>query len=425
MQFKNNLLFARAADRNDPLKNFRKEFLLPKIKKQTLIYLNGNSLGLQPRQTKQFLNQELKDWAQKGVEGHFSAHRPWLHYHKNSKKVLARLTGAKTSEVVAMNQLTINLHLMMVSFYRPSAKRFKIIIEAGAFPSDRYAVESQIRFHGLKPEDALITIGPRAGEHLIRTEDIITLIQQHGDGLALVMLGAVQYYTGQFFNIRAITQAAHGVGAIAGFDLAHAIGNVPLKLHDDQVDFAVWCSYKYLNAGPGGIAGAFVHERHGNNADLPRFQGWWGHLESERFLMKDDFIPMTGADGWQVSNFPVLAGAPQLAALDIFDRAAFTQVRRKSIQLTGYLEFLLKDILNTFPYFEIITPASSSERGCQLSVRFRKNGKTIFKKLHHAGVITDWREPDVIRVAPVPLYNTFEEVFRFCSILKKSCAAVK
>jgi kynureninase len=411
--FKADQKFAKSLDRQDPLRSFRSQFLIPKNK----IYFTGNSLGLQPKNTKSFLSTELNDWAKLGVEGHFDAKRPWLYYHKFAKKTLSKIVGATPEEVVAMNQLTVNLHLMLVSFYKPSNGRFKIITEAGAFSSDQYALESHIRLHGLHPDSALIEISPREGEHALRTEDIIKVIKQNADQLALVIFGGVQYYTGQFFDIRSITKAAHDAGAFAGFDLAHAVGNVPLSLHDDDVDFAVWCSYKYLNSGPGGVGGAFIHQKHFNNKDLPRLNGWWGYSEAERFKMQKGFVPMTGVDAWQVSNFPVLSGAAHLASLEIFSKAPMKALRKKSLLLTGYAEFLLNELNEGEKYFKIITP---SDRGCQLSVLMTSNGKKVFDKLTKAGVIADWREPDVIRIAPVPLYNTFEEVWKFAQIFKKA-----
>ncbi len=420
MQFANTLAFAKSIDRNDPLKSFRKQFHLPKVNGKTALYFTGNSLGLQPITTKKLINEELSDWATHGVEGHLHSRRPWLYYHKFSKSALGKLVGAKPIEVVAMNHLTVNLHLMMVSFYHPTSKRFKIITEAGAFSSDQYVLESQLKFHNLKPEDTLIELKPREGEFTLRTEDIVHAIKENSDQLALVIFGAVQYYTGQFFEIKKITAAAYQVGAIAGFDLAHAIGNVPMQLHKDQVDFAVWCSYKYLNAGPGGVAGAFVHERHAKDFSGPRFAGWWGHQEKERFQMKKGFIPMQGADGWQLSNFPVLSGAAQLASLQIFEKAGIKNLRKKSLLLTDYLEFLLQQIETKEKKFTVITPNDSAQRGCQLSILMKEKGKQTFNKLTKAGVIADWREPDVIRVAPVPLYNSFEEVFLLCETFKKS-----
>lgn len=420
MQFENSLAFARKLDRLDSLKKFRTQFNIPKVKGKTSIYLTGNSLGLQPKSTKKFITEELDDWAALGVEGHIHSRRPWLYYHKFAKKGLAALTGAKPSEVVAMNQLTVNLHLMLVSFYRPTAKRFKILTENGPFSSDQYAFDSQVKFHGYKPEDAIIELNPRDGEHALRTEDILNAIEQNKDQLALIIIGGVQYYTGQFFNIKKITEAGQQAGAVVGFDLAHAVGNVELNLHKHNVDFAVWCSYKYLNAGPGAVAGAFVHERHAKSFDLPRFAGWWGHHEQERFQMKKGFKPMEGVDGWQLSNFPVLPGAALLASLEIFQQAGIKNLVKKSTQLTAYLEYLINQIDSTGTKFTILTPSEKSERGCQLSIYMKQNGKKVFNALTKAGVIADWREPGVIRVAPVPLYNTFEDVFRFAEIFRKA-----
>lgn len=420
MKYENSLSFARKLDRLDPLKSFRNQFFIPKVKGKPALYFAGNSLGLQAKSTQKFLKEELEDWANLGVEGHLHARRPWLYYHKFSKKALAQIVGAKPSEVVAMNQLTVNLHLLMVSFYQPTAQRFKIITEANAFPSDQYAFETQIRFHGFDPAEALIELQPRAGEYTLRTEDILKTIHQQGDQLALVILGGVQYYTGQSFNIKKITEAGHHTGAIVGFDLAHAVGNVVLNLHHDDVDFAVWCSYKYLNSGPGAIAGAFVHEKHSRNFDLPRFAGWWGHDEKERFQMKKGFKPMPGIDGWQLSNVPIFQSAAHLASLEIFQKAGTKNLRKKSLLLTGYLEFLLKQIDPAQQYFEIITPSTPEERGCQLSILMKQNGKKIFDKLTRSGIIADWREPDVIRVAPVPLYNQFEEVYHLVDKIRTS-----
>jgi kynureninase len=418
MKFENPLAFAKKLDKQDPLKSFRKRFHLPKVNGKTAIYFTGNSLGLQPISTKKFINEEVSDWAALGVEGHVHAKRPWLYYHKFSKKTLAKLVGAKPIEVVAMNQLTVNLHLMMASFYRPTKQRFKIITEAGAFSSDQYAFESQLKFHGLDPETTLIELAPRKGEFTLRTADILQAIEENKEQVTLVIFGAVQYYSGQFFEIKKITKAAHDAGAYAGFDLAHAIGNLPLQLHKDQVDFAVWCSYKYLNSGPGGVAGAFVHERHANDSSLPRLAGWWGHHEKDRFQMKKGFIPMPGADGWQLSNFPVLSGAALLASLQVFEKAGIYNLRKKSVLLTGYLEFLLNQITNLRESFSVITPTDPMQRGCQLSILMHQNGKSVFQKLTRAGIIADWREPGVIRVAPVPLYNRFEDVFEFVKIFK-------
>lgn len=420
MKYQNTLAFAKQLDREDPLKSFRSKFHLPVINGKSTIYFTGNSLGLLPKSTKKYIDEELQDWKSLGVEGHLHSRRPWLYYHKFTKKVLASLVGAKPLEVVAMNQLTVNLHLMLVSFYRPTATRYKILTEADAFPSDQYAFESQIKFHKRNPDDALIELKPREGEVTLRTSDILKAIEENANEIALVIFGGVQYYTGQFFDIKKITEAAHKAGAVAGFDLAHAVGNVPLQLHKHNVDFAVWCSYKYLNSGPGSVAGAFIHERHANDFTLPRFAGWWGHNEKERFQMKKGFQPMTGVDGWQLSNFPVLSGAAHLASLEIFNQAGIKSLRKKSELLTGYLEFLLKQMDGHGKTFRILTPTAPSERGCQLSIFVNKNGKKVFNYLLKNNVIADWREPGVIRVAPVPLYNTFEEVFRFAELFKKN-----
>jgi kynureninase len=420
MKFDNSIGFANSLDKVDPLKSFRSQFHIPKANGKPSLYFAGNSLGLQPKRVAQFINEELKDWSTLGVEGHLHGKRPWLYYHKYTKKALAELVGAKPIEVVAMHQLTVNLHLLMISFYNPTPQRFKIIAESGAFPSDQYAFESQIKLHGLDPVKALIELEPRKGEHELRTEDIIEAIRKHGDQVALVLFSGVQYYTGQFFDLRAITKAGHEVGAYVGFDLAHAVGNVPLHLHRDDVDFAVWCSYKYLNSGPGSVAGAFVHEKHARNNSLKRLAGWWGHNEKERFLMQKGFKPMSGADGWQLSNFPVMAGAPHLASLDLFQLAGIKTLRKKSVLLTGYLEFLLRQIDPEEKRFLILTPRNPEQRGCQLSIFIKQKGKQVFEGLSRAGVIADWREPNVIRVAPVPMYNTFRDVYTFAQLFRKA-----
>jgi kynureninase len=418
--FNNTLQFAREMDRNDPLKSFSTRFIFPRVNGKKGLYLVGNSLGLQPKDTRNYILEELDDWAKLGADGHLHARRPWLFYHRFAKKVLAKLAGAEAHEVVAMNQLTVNLHLLMVSFFRPTKNRYKILTEAGAFSSDQYAFESQLKFHKLDPANSLIELKPREGEHTLRTEDILSAIEEHMDELALVIFGGVQYYTGQFFDIAKIVQAAHAAGAFAGFDLAHAIGNTVLNLHRDDVDFAVWCSYKYLNSGPGSIAGAFVHEKHSGTTDLPRFAGWWGHDEKARFQMKKGFVPMNGIDGWQVSNVPVFQAAAHLSALAIFEKAGIKALRKKSVLLTGYLEFLLDEIDPRGEKFLILTPRNPAERGCQLSLFIRQHGKKTFDALIREGVFADWREPDVIRVAPVPLYNSFEDVFRFAEIFKRA-----
>ncbi len=407
-------------DEEDQLGHFRQQFHIPSHNSQEYIYFTGNSLGLQPKTTREFLETELKAWEDLAVEGHFEGSNPWFHYHKFTKELLARLVGAEPGEVVSMNNLTGNLHLLMVSFYRPTKERFKIIAEAGAFPSDQYMLETQIQYHGLDPSEALIELKPRPGSHTLETSDITTAIADAGPELALVMLSGVQYYSGQFFDIPTITQAGHDVGAIVGFDLAHAAGNVPLNLHDDGVDFATWCSYKYLNSGPGGVSGIFVHDRHGNNPHLPRFGGWWGHDESQRFKMEKGFIPMQGADGWQLSNVNVLSTAAHWAALEVHDMAGMENLRAKSIFLTGYLEFILNQINNND--FEVITPTDPEQRGCQLSLLFNTRGKEVFEELTAQGVVVDWREPNVIRLAPVPLYNSYSDVYQFGKLLEKALA---
>jgi kynureninase len=366
---------------------------------------------LQPKTVRPALEHELAQWATYGVEGHFRGDLPWMYYHKFLTEQSARLVGALPQEVVVMNTLTVNLHLLMVSFYRPTAQRFKIIMEAGAFPSDQYAMETQARWHGFAPEEAIVELTPRPGEHTLRTADILDAIAQAGDTLALVMLGGVNYYTGQFFDLEAITRAAQAAGAYAGFDLAHAAGNLPLRLHDWGADFAVWCSYKYLNAGPGGPSGVFVHERHGNNPALPRFAGWWGHDEASRFQMRKGFIPMAGAAGWQLSNAQIFSFAAHKAGLDLFDAAGMDNLRAKSLALTAFLEFILDEINQEKQLFEIITPRDPQARGCQISALTDHRGKALFDFLTENGVIADWREPNVIRFAPVPMYNSFEDVY--------------
>jgi len=417
MTFENTLEFAQNADAQDSLKQYRDEFFFPQHNGENVIYFTGNSLGLQPKSVIGKIKVELDDWAKYGVEGHFDGTNPWFHYHKFFNESAARVVGAKPEEVVVMNNLTVNLHLMMVSFYQPKGERYKIIMEGGAFPSDQYAMESQVKFHGYEYDDAVIEVKPRTGEHHLRTEDILSVIEENKDSVALVMFSGVQYYTGQAFDMEMITAKAHQVGALAGFDLAHAAGNLVLKLHDWDVDFAVWCSYKYMNSGPGGVSGAFVHERHANNPDLPRFSGWWGHSEDERFLMKRGFIPEYGAAGWQLSNAPVMTMAVHRASLDMFDQVSMEQLFSKGLNLNGYLQYVIEDAArsNDKLSFQIITP---EERGCQLSVLTGDNGKELFDYLTEHGVIADWREPNVIRMAPVPFYNSFEEIYKFGQILK-------
>lgn len=415
--FANSRSFAGQADGRDPLSHFRERFYIPKLDTGAdVIYFTGNSLGLQPKTTRAYVDQELKDWETLGVEGHLHARHPWLPYHEFLTEQMARLVGAKPVETVVMNSLTVNLHLLMVSFYRPAGVRSKIIIERGAFPSDQYAVESQIRFHGLDPRGDLIELAPREGEATLRTEDILETIDREGDSIALILLGGVNYYTGQAFDMQAITRAGHKAGAVVGFDLAHAAGNIALQLHDWGADFAAWCSYKYLNAGPGGVGGCFIHERHANSFDIPRFTGWWGHDKATRFLMGPEYVPIPGAEGWQISNPPILQMAALRASLEIFDEAGMSALRERSMRLTGYLEFLLDDIRDQ--RISVITPRDPAQRGCQLSIRVRDAEKGLFEAVTSRGVFADWREPDVIRVAPVPLYNSFEDVYGFVEILK-------
>lgn len=416
MVYQNTLSFAQQSDKEDTLAKFRDQFHLLKKDGKYIVYLCGNSLGLQPKNAKSAIDQELKDWAELGVEGHFHGKNPWMYYHHFLTEGAAKIAGAKPSEVVVMNNLTANLHLMMVSFYKPTKTRYKILMEVSAFPSDQYAMETQARFHGFDPEDAIIELKPREGEYTIRTEDIISTIRQHKDDLAIVMMGGVNYYTGQAFDMQSITKAAHEAGAIAGFDLAHAAGNLHLQLHDWNVDFAVWCTYKYLNSGPGGTSGVFVHERHGNDPSMNRFAGWWGHDEKSRFQMKKGFVPMEGAAGWQLSNAQIFPMAIHKASLEIFNEAGIESLRKKSILLTGYLEFILRDFSE---HLTIITPANSSERGCQLSIIVKKDGKKLFDFLQANHILPDWREPDVMRMSPVPLYNSFEDIYRIGEVLKK------
>ena len=412
----NTLSYAQQQDANDSLRTYRDRFFLPTFHENQVRYFTGNSLGLQPKTVGSYIQQELDDWAKWGVEGHFHGKRPWFSYHENLTEKIAKVVGALPGEVVVTHSLTTNLHLLMVSFFTPQGKRKKIICEAKAFPSDQYALESQIKFHGLDLATDLIEIAPREGEHVIHEEDILAKIAEVGDELALVMIGGVNYYSGQLFDMQKITKAAHAVGAIAGFDLAHAAGNIHLKLHDWGVDFAAWCSYKYLNSSPGGVSGMYVHERHANRPELPRFAGWWGHDKSVRFLMEPGFQPMPGAEGWQLSNAPVLGMAAHLASLDIFDEVGMEKLCAKRDQLTAYLEFIIDDISSTHKELctlEIITPRNKAKRGAQLSMLVHGKGKAIFDKLSEAGVVADWREPNVIRLAPVPLYNSFEDVYYF------------
>jgi kynureninase len=419
MNFENTLQFAQEIDRSDELAAYRHKFHIPQHQGKDCVYLTGNSLGLQPRTVSKYIQQELDDWATMGVEGHFHARNPWMPYHEIFPKQLSKIIGCKENEVVVMNQLTINLHLLLVTFYQPTKEKFRIVCEAKAFPSDQYAMESQVRFHGFDPADAIIEVAPREGEFTIRNEDIINTIRDNGSSVALVLFGGVNYYNGQLFDIKAITEEAHSVGALAGFDLAHAAGNVMLEMHEWDVDFACWCSYKYLNSGPGGVGGVYIHERHATNTQLPRFAGWWGYKKETRFKMEKGFEAIPTAEGWQLSNAPILSMAAHKAALDIFDEAGMEKLHSKRKMLAGYLHFILKDINSkqNSPVIQVITPANENERGCQVSMLMLRNGKEIFSELTKQGVIADWREPNVIRVAPVPLYNSFQDVWRFGNII--------
>ena len=415
--FVNSLAYAKSRDANDALKNYRSKFLFPQHNGNDVVYFTGNSLGLQPKSTSAYIQQELNDWAQFGVEGHFLAKNPWLSYHELLTAKMAKIVGALPEETVMMNQLTVNLHLLMVSFYRPTKSRYKILCEAKAFPSDQYALQSQVKFHGHSIEGAIIEVAPRENEYAIREEDILEAIKKHGDEIALIMIGGVNYFTGQVFDMKKITAAGHAVGAIVGFDLAHAAGNIKLQLHDWQVDFAAWCSYKYLNSGPGSVAGAFVHQNHLKNVDLPMFAGWWGHDKKTRFLMDSTFVPMQTAERWQMSNAPVFSMAACNASLDIFDEVGMDALIEKSKQLVAYLNFIVDDInRQKNNCLEVITPLEN--RGCQLSIVAHGQGKALYTKLIENGVIPDWREPNVIRCAAIPLYNSFEDMYRFGEILK-------
>ncbi|MFA7326891.1 MAG: kynureninase [Candidatus Kapaibacterium sp.] len=411
-----SLEYAQNLDKNDELHEYRNRFHLPLDSNgNEKLYFTGNSLGLQPKSTREYINQELDDWAKYGVDGHFEAKNPWMPYHEIVTEKLARVVGAKPEEVVAMNSLTANLHFLMVSFFRPEGKKRKIVIEYDAFPSDVYAVKSQIEFHGGNPKTDLIYLRARDGEHTVRFEDIQSVLESQSDEIALIMLGGVNYYTGQLFDMKAITEIAHKNDIVAGFDLAHAAGNIHLQLHDWGIDFAAWCSYKYLNAGPGGIAGIFVHERH-LKEDLPRFEGWWGQNKKTRFLMGREFDGIHSAEGWQLSNPPIFQLAALNASLDIFEEVGMEKLNEKTSKLTGYLEQLVNSIGTDT--IEIITPSDQKQRGCQLSIRVKNADKSLFDELTKHNIISDWREPDVIRVAPVPLYNSYEDCYKFADILK-------
>ncbi len=423
MIFENNLEFAQKLDSQDELAHYKNEFIFPQHNNKNVIYFTGNSLGLQPKRTKKYVDEVMNDWANLAVDGHFYADKPWWDYHERFAEPLARIVGAKPSEVTVMNTLTVNLHLLMVSFYRPTSKRFKIICEEKAFPSDQYMFQSQVDFHSrsldFDAKDAIVELKRRDGEHNLRTDDILAKINEIGDELALVLIGGVNYYTGQVFDIKIITEVGQKQGAKVGWDLAHAAGNIKLELHDWNVDFASWCSYKYMNSGPGNASGCFIHERHHFDSDLPRFAGWWGHNKERRFKMEQDFEPVHGADGWQISNLPILSLAPYLASVEMFDEVGMDKIIAKRYLLTSYLEFILHEIDKEVKgHFEIITPTNQEERACQLSVFFHGEGRSLFEYLMKNGVVTDWREPNVIRFAPVPLYCSFEDMYNFGQILK-------
>jgi kynureninase len=411
-EFRSDQHFAAEMEASDPLAEFRGRFRIPKAPAgEQCIYFCGHSLGLQPKSASSYIEQELKDWAELGVDGHFHGRHPWMPYHRDISHQVADLVGAQANEVVVMNSLTVNLHLLMASFYRPTRARHKILIEGGAFPSDQYAVQSQLRFHGFDSVASLIELKPRRGESYLRDEDIDDSIERDGETIALILLGGVNYATGQAFDMRRITEAGHSKGCVVAFDLAHAVGNIPLRLHQWGPDFAVWCSYKYLNGGPGCVGGCFVHERHAQAWELPRFAGWWGHDEKTRFQMGPEFHPMPGAEGWQVSNPPILALAPLRASMEIFAEAGMDRLREKSVSLTAYLEFLLREKESN--KFSIVTPPDPQRRGAQLSIRLAQHGHELCQRLTAGGVIGDWREPDIFRVAPVPLYNSYKDVYGF------------
>ncbi len=420
MHFENTREFALQLDQQDKLREHRDQFLFPKINGKQVIYFTGNSLGLQPKNTQKYVDDIMKDWADLAVEGHFYAEKPWWDYHERLAKPLSKIVGANEAEITVMNTLTVNLHLLMVSFYQPKGKRYKIICEEKAFPSDQYMLNSQVRFHGYDPDDAIIEIKKREGEHNFRTEDILKTIEAVGEECALILIGGVNYYTGQVFDMKTITKAGHDIGAFVGWDLAHAAGNIKLELHDWNVDFAAWCSYKYMNSGPGNASGCFVHERFHNKKDIPRFEGWWGTSKETRFLMKPEFEPMPNADAWQLSNAPVLSLAPYLASLELFDEVGMDALIEKRNRIVSYLEFILKEIdKEVDSTFEIITPSAQKERATQLSVFLHGEGRALFEYLMKNGIITDWREPNVIRLAPAPFYCSYEDMFEFGQILKQ------
>ena len=411
------LEYAKQQDQLDDLKHYRSQFHIPKGKDgNDWLYFTGNSLGLQPKSTKGYINQELEDWANFGVEGHFEAKNPWMPYHEFLTESMAKIVGAKPIEVVVMNTLTTNLHLLMVSFYQPTKTKYKIVIESDAFPSDRYAVQTQLEFHGFDANEGLIKWKPRKGEELLNIEDLENILEEHGDEIALLLIGGVNYYTGQYLDIKKIAELGHIKDCMVGIDLAHGAGNIQPELNDSGVDFAAWCTYKYLNSGPGSLAGLFVHEKHAHNKELKRFAGWWSHNKSTRFNMRQPLDVIPGAEGWQLSNPPILSMAAIKASLDMFNEVGMDALRKKSIKLTGYFEFLINELNND--KIKIITPSNPKERGCQLSIQVKDADKSLYQKLTDAHIITDWREPDVIRCAPTPLYNTYEDVYKMVDKLK-------
>ena len=425
MSFQNTREYAQQLDAQDELSKYRNEFIFPQHNGKNVIYFTGNSLGLQPKRARAYVDEVMNDWASLGVEGHFHGTKPWWEYQERFAEPLSRLVGAKPSEVTVMNTLTVNLHLLMVSFYKPTATRYKILCEEKAFPSDQYMLQSQIQFHGLDPDKAIVEIKRRPGEHNIRHEDILAKINEVGDELALVLIGGVNYYTGQVFNLKDITRAGHAAGAKVGFDLAHAAGNIKLELHDWDVDFAAWCSYKYMNSGPGNVSGIFIHERFHNDKTLTRFAGWWGHNKERRFKMEPAFSPCSGAEGWQISNLPILSLAPYLASVEMFDEVGMEALIAKRDKITAYLEYILHEIdAEVDSTFEIITPSDAQQRACQLSVFLHGEGRSLFDYLMQNGVIPDWREPNVIRLAPVPMYCSYEDMYDFGQILKQGIETV-
>lgn len=417
MTYQNSLNFAKQLDQEDPISYLRNEFHIPRDKEgKEWLYFTGNSLGLQPKITSKYIDQELDDWANFGVEGHFEAKNPWLSYHELLTDTMAKVVGAKPVEVVVMNTLTTNLHLLMVSFYQPSKTKYKIIIESDAFPSDRYAVQSQLSFHGFDPEEALIEWKPKEGKELLELEDLKSILDSQGDEVALLLIGGVNYYTGQYLDIKKIAELGHAKKCMVGIDLAHGAGNIQPNLHDSSIDFAAWCTYKYLNSGPGSLSGLFVHEKHAQRKDLPRFAGWWNHNKETRFNMRQPFDVMSGAEGWQLSNPPILSMAAIKASLDIFEKVGMDALVKKSKKLTGFFEYLVNEIASDT--IKIITPTNPNERGCQLSLQVKNADKNLHKKLTENNIITDWREPDVIRCAPVPMYTSFEDVYHMVTILE-------